>query len=567
MKQKTALKFRGVSAVGGTLNEAAVSFAQVIMGKSRQLIVSSDNGVYAVNPLADVQFFDPKLGVEHARVLKKELGLVLASDGEGGEGIRAYTAECSECAEVVLTEKKLENCLLCGSGIEAASYEQIELQMPSSEELQLAQASNSGDLVVTESSDEDEDEDVEAEEDDSDEDEDAGDADEDDSDEDEAADEDEGDEEVVTEDDEDADDEDADADVDGDTEDEVDEDDAEDVDSEEAGDDDADIELPDEDEDDAEEASDDEEVIEDDADEDLGDEDDADEDAGDDEEVVEEASADDAYYINDEGSVDIDMVNDTLAEDGDVTSVEYSCSSTGAKRWIAAVGIQPVAYITEASAGNNKAIFHTEAFAKVANAVLASDGVKGLLGIGFTPFVIQAPIRSLIASQVEAETASVKADYRKQSEALAKDFSSAMCLAAAGINRGFFADVVNPLKVKMWQELSALGIPSPERIMDRCFKETAEAFCQTLVDKASELHAKPRAVRIELSQAIAGTNYMDVVESEDEEPESVSEALASQMETTAVPFSSFSRGNHPLHEETASASSFDTDLGAVMKSL
>jgi hypothetical protein len=572
LKQKTKatqLKFRGVVAVGGSVEEAASIFAKVLAGKDRKLIVSSDNGLYAINANQGVKHFDPKLGVEHARVFNKEISLTLASDGDDkNQNVLAFLTECSTCNETVLAERKIEHCPLCAADLPADSYEKVQLDIPSSDEINEADdADISADVPAAEASD-----DTDAEE--------AG----DESDIDLPEDDDEDGDDFAVAGDDDADEEDepefeGDADIVADEDDEA-GDDADADEDDAAADDQESLEESSDDDAEGDDDADDSDVADDEAPADDADDSDAgDDDADDDDEPVDDSDADDSaeagddapedsdeYFINDEGAVNIDLLNDAAPEEGDAVDVEYSAAASGSKRWLVSVASIPVASITEESAGRNKGIFHTEAFAKVVNEVIAKDGLPALAGIGFSPIVISAPIRSLIADQVAVETSAVTKDYETKTSALAKDFQVSMGIASAGINRGFFSEIVNPIKARMWEELSRLSIPAPHRIIDRVFKDVGEEYSRVLIEKASELHGKSPEVRSELAKSIIGTNYLEVAEAcdEDDSAADAAGAVADHIEATAMPF-----GNHVIRtaEESSTTDDFSSKLKSVMSSL
>jgi hypothetical protein len=599
MAQKQKMRFKGVASIGRNLKTAAASFVKVIAGQNRQLIVASNGDVHAVNKMSQVRFWDPTKGVAHARVLEKELNLTLASDGTVGEGVRAYTVACSGCKEVIVAESKLKHCILCASDIDDSEYEEVELDLPSNEELDALEDSDEdedledaaeedaeGDDLEDGSfdtldegdylEDDEEETDIDLEEDD-----DLGDDFEEESlledgdEEDEAleseeliGDDFEDDEDIEIEDDgEDEGDDFADEDEDEDIE--IGEEDGDDFEGEEEDFEDADLGDSFEDEDEDLEVDEDDGDSFEDEDEDLELEDEGDDFEGEEEGDL-EGEEDGDFYIDDEGSVNIDLVDGAELEEGDETDVEYSSAMSGSKRWIASVNGMPVAIAVQATAGSNKEIFHTEKFGKVAKTVIANSGIAGLKSIGFVPIVVAAPVRGLIQASVDAEIAKSEGAVEKKLQTMAADFQVSMGMAAAGINRGFFGDVVNPLKVRMWEELSSLGIPQPHRVIDRVFKETAEDFSRVLIEKASELQAKPAAIRAELSKAIIGSNYLAVAEADEECDEDVEDCselgdeMADRIEAGSMPFA-----NRTVTEATSvvGQDSFKTNLDSVFKTL
>jgi len=621
------LKFRGTVAVGSTIEEAGHALLGILTGKKREFLVSSDDGLYAVNSLKGIKYFDPTKGVVTASILKRELNLELSSTGSDDNKLMALSATCPTCTEVMLSQKVLAHCLICASEIPEASFEETEITLPTQEEMDSAFAE--GDNFTEEETDalDESGDKKECDEEEVKEDEEVGDEcsasdkapvkkvakklvikasetpeddEEDDEEEEEVGDEckasavapvkkvakkvakkveasDEEDDIEIE-------------DVEGDTKSE-DEEDVDDLELMEESADDDDLEIEDDEEGD-EKASDDEEddeegdekASDDEEDEDVedvegtgGDEKEEDEEIVDEEETKEEGD----FFINDEGNVDIDMLEDTEPEETDQVDVEYSASLGGAKRWIASVNKMPVAFIEQSAAGANSKIFHTESFGKVVKEVITASGLKGLKALGFSPVMVSAPIKGLISTQVQKEVSSVKKALDSKIKATASEFQTSLCIAAAGINRSFFADTVDPLKQQLWQELSAIGIPNPSRLLDRVFKEVGEDYCRVMIEKASELQAKPEDIRAELSKAIVGANYIAVAEEEEIEDEEVDgdeigdeeddeqglgieESMSRHLASKSNAFASKVVGE--VQTAIASADGFDSKLDSVMSS-
>jgi len=639
IKPKIKVKFRGVATVGRNLKTATASFLQVIIGKNRQMIVAADGSLYAVNKLHKVNFWDPSTGNTHAKVLAKDINLTLASDGQGSNGIHAYTAKCTACNEVVLAESKLKNCILCASEIDPEEYEDVELELPETSEIEQASScEDAPEIEADEDSEEEPDgdelEDDELELDDEDV-EGAGDALEDEdfckvpaADKGDKLDEDESDDVVVDDEEEpieetasankkkvvkasakfkkvvvaakaktkkvvkaaeeeadpacevedeepgdelgeDEEGEDFQVEDSGDELEGDDEDGSEDfeLEGDELNDEQEDIEIGDALEDEGTE-----EPVEDEGTEGVeGDE--IDEETELNEEGAEGEDTDGDFFVDDEGSVNIDLVDGSEVEDDDECGVEFAASTNGNKRWIASVNGLPVAFATEATAGANKDIFATPSFGKVVTQVIAKSGLKGLKALGFQSIVISAPVKGLIQAAVAAEVTASEVKVEKQLKALASDFNTCLGMASVGINRGFFNDVINPLKLRMWEELSAMKIPQPHRVIDRVFKETSEDYSRVLIEKASELYGKAPEVRAELSKAIIGTSFVAVAE--DEEPveevgaegedASTEETFARHIEQSSLPVRN--GGVVTAATSVALADDFSSKLDAAFKGL
>lgn len=203
-------------------------------------------------------------------------------------------------------------------------------------------------------------------------------------------------------------------------------------------------------------------------------------------------------------------------DDADKLDLSYSSNVAGKAAWVAFYEGRPVALAREEDAGKNADVFNTATFGNAVIATAKVGGVKPALAeLGFKyvdfPVSVSAEVDKLVAQKVGEREASLSAEQ----ENFKQQFLACLATAAVGLNRGFFAELRNPLKEAMWNALSSAGIHNPEVLIDRAFGAHADDYHRVLFAQASELASKPEEVRNEMAKAVMGTSYQSVSSSAD----------------------------------------------------
>ena len=202
------------------------------------------------------------------------------------------------------------------------------------------------------------------------------------------------------------------------------------------------------------------------------------------------------------------MDESASAEDLDVS---YSSAIRGQASWTAYFKGVPVAMASKSSAGKNADIFDTPSFGHAALASAKAVGVKkALVELGFTPIKHKVSVSKEVRRLVDAQVAEQREALASELKSHQEKFLSALATAAIGINRGFFAEVKNPLKAALWNAMSSAGIRNPEAMIDNAFRAHSDAYHTVLFAQASDIVAKPAEVQESLAKTILGTNYQAV---------------------------------------------------------
>ena len=86
------------------------------------------------------------------------------------------------------------------------------------------------------------------------------------------------------------------------------------------------------------------------------------------------------------------------------------------------------------------------------------------------------------------------------------NFAHAFNIVLAGLNKNFFSDVDNPLKMALYAALKDRGVDDAIEVIESSFASASDPFFKTVVAKVEEIMAKPREVVDELARTIASVN-------------------------------------------------------------
>jgi len=137
--------------------------------------------------------------------------------------------------------------------------------------------------------------------------------------------------------------------------------------------------------------------------------------------------------------------------------------------------------------------------------------------------------------RIDQEVASKVAEEKAKLEEAGKDskavLEQCMGIAAAGLNKGFFANRTHELKVELYNELTSAGFRNPSRVIDKAFEAASDKHNKILIQIANELAEKPEEVRNSLAEAITGAAYQH--KGTEEETQEVETVLESSIKETA----------------------------------
>lgn len=224
---------------------------------------------------------------------------------------------------------------------------------------------------------------------------------------------------------------------------------------------------------------------------------------------------------------------------------------------IAFVNNMQVASLSPEQAGKNAEHMYKASFASAVAKQVESAGLKdGLTSFGFELSKISIPQKAIISKLVAKQTKVESSKLREEASEFTEKFKQCLSIAAAGLNKGFFAKEENALKRGFYDALSAVGIKSAEKLIDKVFSSNGDTYHRTLLEKAFELMDKPIEVRNSMAETVQATSYMataadDDQEEDDGDSEQDASVLSALEKASIIPIRSTTKSAKP---ETAGAS-------------
>jgi hypothetical protein len=241
------------------------------------------------------------------------------------------------------------------------------------------------------------------------------------------------------------------------------------------------------------------------------------------------------------------------------TSVEvaYVGSVQGDSTWLAFHDGVPFAKAT-ASNAENPTQFADASFGRAFKALASEQGVQAAMEqMKFEEIRPVVNVDQLVAAQIETRvqeaTAEIAQAATRDTEELAQRFEAAIATAAQGINRGFFPDLKNPVRLALASTLESLGFEGGDELLQRAFADHADDHHKQILAKACEIMKFDLTVQNQLATAIN-----DVQE--------VSVATAASM-SIGRPVSQPVKPHVKPEQEIATAASVPTDFAAKLATL
>lgn len=233
----------------------------------------------------------------------------------------------------------------------------------------------------------------------------------------------------------------------------------------------------------------------------------------------------------------VDVPMDEINPD-DIDPDDVAVIQTSSAAYLLAHGV-PVASMNAGEATEIGAdLFDKGMLERTVKASLERNGLKATMAqLGFKAIVAKIPLKKLVDDRVQAALAEKTAEVTAKVSSLGEDFKQSMLIAMAGLQKNFFRGHTHTLKAAFFDELTAAKVRSPEKLVDRVFRNYGGAYMSALMELATELMQKPVEARNALAEAVDIANYMDAGsedgddeddEDGDDTPTSTSARLAQQ---------------------------------------
>lgn len=185
--------------------------------------------------------------------------------------------------------------------------------------------------------------------------------------------------------------------------------------------------------------------------------------------------------------------------------VAYAGSIQNEPTWVAFYTGVPFAKATASSSKNE--FIADPIFGRSFKAVAKEQGVAtALQEHGFQEIKpeinIAEHVQAEISAQVESRAAELAQAATTESTMLSERYEAAMATAAQGINKGFFPDLKNPIRMALASTLDALGINGGDELLQQAFIQHSDSYNKMLLAKASDIIRYDLEVQNQLANAV-----------------------------------------------------------------
>lgn len=241
----------------------------------------------------------------------------------------------------------------------------------------------------------------------------------------------------------------------------------------------------------------------------------------------------------------------------DTVEVAYAGNIAGEPTWVAFHNGVPFAKAI-ASAAENPATFADDSFGRAFKAVASEQGVHAAMSqLKFEEIRPVVDVEKLVQTEVESR---VTAQAAEMAEAASRDaaelsgrFEAALATAAQGVNRGFWKQLQNPVRVALASTLDDLGIQGGDELLQRAFAEHSDAYNKLILAKASEIIKLDLTVQNQLAESLNDVQEQNVAVAS-----TASLSVGRPVKQTA---------DTSVNRETATAASQTDDFSSKLKTL
>ena len=194
--------------------------------------------------------------------------------------------------------------------------------------------------------------------------------------------------------------------------------------------------------------------------------------------------------------------------------VSYAGVVAGEPTWVAFHNGVPFAKAV-ASNAEKPATFADESFGRAFKAIASDEGVQSAMTqLKFEeirPVVdVEKLVQTEVETRVQAEAANLVEAAGRDAAELTGRFEAALATAAQGVNRGFFRDLKNPVRVAIASTLEDLGIQNGDELLARAFAEHSDDYNKMILAKASEIIKLDLTVQNQMAQAVTEVQEQNV---------------------------------------------------------
>ena len=209
-------------------------------------------------------------------------------------------------------------------------------------------------------------------------------------------------------------------------------------------------------------------------------------------------------------------VGDPLVDALDMDDTEQAVAFVRANgRLVVMKGHVAIASMSAKSKSPNSKLLHSNALPEATLASINQEGLRaGLRSVGFS--LVKVPVSTVAKAAVERRVQEVQAKAAVSDTQKQKAFADSFALAAAGLNRGQWKGVTNPLRASMETELARAGVEQPRRVVASIFNAAGLEYAETLLATTNRLTKMSAGARKELSEVLNMTSAVSPAEEHDD---------------------------------------------------
>lgn len=186
--------------------------------------------------------------------------------------------------------------------------------------------------------------------------------------------------------------------------------------------------------------------------------------------------------------------------------VAYAGNVAGEPTWVAFYEGTPFAKATASTSKVEN--FASDLFGRSFAAIAAEQGVsQAMQELGFVEIKPQINVDQYVQGEVNSQVETRVADIAKASARDAEEFNdrflAAIATASQGINRGFYKNLQNPVRVALATALEEAGIVGAEQLVNKAFAKYGDDYHKQLVAKACEIMRYDLDVQNQIANAVA----------------------------------------------------------------
>jgi hypothetical protein len=186
--------------------------------------------------------------------------------------------------------------------------------------------------------------------------------------------------------------------------------------------------------------------------------------------------------------------------------------------WLAIANNLLIAKANPVSSARHSDIFTNKVFGEALLASAKENGVDvALTDLGFEKVVVDLPVPKFVQEQVEQQVseqvASVSSDAQAKLDQVEERYQAALATAFAGVNKGLFKGIKNPIQTSLIAALSSAGIKNSDLLVNQVFESSSTDYISKVMAKAGEIMQYTAQAQNEIAKMVSESNFQPLSDS------------------------------------------------------